>query len=1050
MRRVLNFTLTAFLLLLAPDWAAVSSAIAADSEPKIEILQIQGSEVDLRWLETTASEIVNVCCDQPAGTVHPADRSSCRSPATQAAGSCFADFNAQCLKNAAGAYGEYLERAGPELRGLIVTECKPGAPRQEWYQLAQCAARVSNDLAKRKPGLRPDPGIAAQAANRWSTLELLASFSRAQCLGLLEARAYAAPVDEARRMGCLTDFPKPSGVAYNPQAPALESVSGDAAIGTPAESRARRERSREQALYTFKSGISGGSAPIECPDFIPRWDCNTGTRFDWARYDRDGQFSTGSNFRSTLGGEQLVEQLNSVYDITRGDFELSLVRHLSLQASGKMLLRARQILGDQSGAMQDRIIQELSRAGACHREPGLEEQLRGVALPLAKATGGAGLQEQYERGLVHAAHCTDGIQKRLKELAYEMGRDVEYAAPLLKQSEIESLPPVVREVFDGITALPIARQFTREFEWPTGMQEAESRNCGYIRQQVDPSITLSGTQPPVSLPRSTYCRNIYSEYALLISELNDLQVSFPALHEQDVTQDPTAKNPRFGWEKIIQATPGGLNPDAASYNLDFNRARPGSLSAADGKQLQSCVGRFQKEDGSLLPPSEKALATARAQAAGSLEKELASMVATLRQACSDPETFAREMVGVPALMQSYFDCENPLSRPFCADRRDSTWMACRLYRDHAESDRVKGVLGQLLQVGMDGLFIAAPGISGFAPSLGRVATSAATGGIVGGGLGALLADSNARLTSEEEFLRAGYYLGYQPEQGTEKLARARRIAEMETVTGNSRFRAGMKGAVQGAFFGALGSRGTGTSTLGALDEGSSVPSAGKTAAGESSARAPRSRRTPSKTPPTTSAAPPRDVTRAEVVAYVDAREMAARQRLASRTPSETADAFLAENGWTRETRVYRWVDPEYINLDAKTIEGNPNSVAQVEDIYSSNFRRNFLAEHVLDMPADSPALGEALEFLEKKRDEALFRPPRAESSRIGAGLNCSVQRADSYGGAGKVLISMRMGDFLEAGGLVYPDVGALASGVQPLYLTVPQGKSIPFRVEQMP
>ena len=148
--------------------------------------------------------------------------------------------------------------------------------------------------------------------------------------------------------------------------------------------------------------------------------------------------------------------------------------------------------------------------------------------------------------------------------------------------------------------------------------------------------------------------------------------------------------------------------------------------------------------------------------------------------------------------------------------------------------------------------------------------------------------------------------------------------------------------------------------------------------------------------------------------------------------------------------MYRWVDPEYIDLQGKRIEGNPNSVAQVEDIYSPDFRRSYLAEHALDMPADSPELPEALEFLKKARDEALFRVPRAESSRIGPGLNCSVQRADSYAGAGKVLISMRLGDFLDAGGLVYPDVGAIATGVQPIYLTVPRGKSIPFRVEQMP
>jgi hypothetical protein len=760
--------------------------------------------------------------------------------------------------------------------------------------------------------------------------------------------------------------------------------------------------------------------------------------------------STATNQRPYLLDQALTDHLNSIYDITRGPFELSLVRHLSLEASEKILVRARQILGDQAGLIQEKIVLELSRAGSCHSEPRLEERIRGIALPRAKAAGDDGMQELYERGLVHAAHCTDGIQRRLKELAHEMGRDVEYAAPLLKQSEIDSLPPVVREVFDGITSLPIARQFTREFEWPSGMSEAESRNCGYIRQQLDPTITLAGEVSPVMLPRATYCRNVFTEYALLMSELSDLQVSFPALHEQDATQNPSVENPRFGWEKIIKDTPGGLNPDAASYNLDLNRAGPGALVSVDGGRVQSCMERFKNEDGSLVRPADRALESARIQARASLDKELGAVVATLKQACEDPETFAREMVGVPALMQSYFDCEDPLSKPFCAERRDSTWMACRLFRDHEESDRVKGVLGQLLQVGMDGIFFAAPGISGIAPSLGRVGASSATAGVVGGGLGAILSESNSRLTGEEEFRRAGYYLGYQSEPGAGKLARDRRIAELATVAGNSRVRAGLNGAVQGAFFGALGSRGLGSSTAGALDEGLSAPLSGRIRAGESVAQTSRSTRASSTALPPKPASPPRAVTRAEVVTYVDGREVAARQRVTSRSPAEIADSFLADNGWSRETQVYRWVDPEYIDLQGKRIEGNPNSVAQVKDIYSPDFRRSYLAEHVLDMPADSPELPEALEFLKKARDEALFRVPRAESSRIGPGLNCSVQRADSYAGARKVLIRMRLGDFLDAGGLVYPDVGAIATGVQPIYLTVPRGKSIPFRVEQMP
>ena len=113
---------------------------------------------------------------------------------------------------------------------------------------------------------------------------------------------------------------------------------------------------------------------------------------------------------------------------------------------------------------------------------------------------------------------------------------------------------------------------------------------------------------------------------------------------------------------------------------------------------------------------------------------------------------------------------------------------------------------------------------------------------------------------------------------------------------------------------------------------------------------------------------------------------------------------------------------------------NPRSIALVGDEY--NRVRNPLVEQFEEAGLDVP--------------ESLPRTvaPSRNASELGPSLNVSVNRSDAYGGGGRVLVSVRVGDVLDTGGRIYPDVGAAAQGIRPLVVTVP--RAVPYRVESPP
>ncbi|MCA9580927.1 MAG: hypothetical protein KC416_03975 [Myxococcales bacterium] len=140
---------------------------------------------------------------------------------------------------------------------------------------------------------------------------------------------------------------------------------------------------------------------------------------------------------------------------------------------------------------------------------------------------------------------------------------------------------------------------------------------------------------------------------------------------------------------------------------------------------------------------------------------------------------------------------------------------------------------------------------------------------------------------------------------------------------------------------------------------------------------------------------------------------------------EVTMAQLERYGLTPDTPLYRWTHEEYVTDGV--IRGNPNSVAQVADVYGP--------------PPSAPEILAA-----RMRGEAAPNGPSHRFFRDlneDPGLNVSAVRSGEYGSSDRVLVEIRTGDVVSAGGRIYPDVSANVP-IDPMMITVPD--SLPVRV----
>ena len=122
---------------------------------------------------------------------------------------------------------------------------------------------------------------------------------------------------------------------------------------------------------------------------------------------------------------------------------------------------------------------------------------------------------------------------------------------------------------------------------------------------------------------------------------------------------------------------------------------------------------------------------------------------------------------------------------------------------------------------------------------------------------------------------------------------------------------------------------------------------------------------------------------------------------------------MDQYGMTPDTIVYRVTNPRHIQDGA--ITGNPNSVARVSDPYTL---------------VENPQYAQAPQYLPR------FVPRELFASELGRpSLNVALRDPVLYAEPGTVRVGIRLGDLLDRGGQIYPDVGAVGQGARPLIIT---------------
>lgn len=144
---------------------------------------------------------------------------------------------------------------------------------------------------------------------------------------------------------------------------------------------------------------------------------------------------------------------------------------------------------------------------------------------------------------------------------------------------------------------------------------------------------------------------------------------------------------------------------------------------------------------------------------------------------------------------------------------------------------------------------------------------------------------------------------------------------------------------------------------------------------------------------------------------------ASRQIRSFLAPYPKALDALARLRWTDETRLYRAQDAHYLieSHDGVYVEGNPHSVASIEDLYASD-------------------LSAAIHWADQLTQPTLNVTPDLSMARS----------------LGRVTVEVRLLDLLEAGGLPYPNVSGSQlnrpTSQKAWIFTIPKGKRIRVRI----
>lgn len=522
-------------------------------------------------------------------------------------------------------------------------------------------------------------------------------------------------------------------------------------------------------------------APTPCDGIIPRAYCGSGTAVD--------PFAVASESNLPMN-EGL---LDDIYQMQRAAHLEDWGEFLASRALERSLELA--YLGFPPGAARTERLKKISdAAGACQRPGKQYPQTLQASLDRSVSTS----QEAWLEGLGGAARCMSVNVDRWQALRSELGFDIRMTSTVISPAEMEKLPIGVRHLAKGVTGLPFLRQFLLEMPLPTGFNEAATRNCGFLQEQVAGEVEVSGVVG-AHIPRRAYCRAAYSEFLLLTHEMNDLYSRYPILAERDPAAAPLYQ--------AITAAQGG----------------PGTARVASPGDRKSCAEAMRSSGGNPLGPDIESQVAGLASPA--VDAQVDVLLNQVKASCDPEELEALVALAIkrPGLNEQFFSCSRPrmtslathvmpdaekgagawfevaLAPAECARRKDSSWLACRYLDEVRRKEGLREGASLGLQMAMDMLTFVTP-IGGLTEGISLRAV--ATGATVGGGIGYVVAPSAADAALPYQFDAAEFISGAGSFQDYESA-----VSSLDALAARDpKWEAAITGALMGGGFAALGGK----------------------------------------------------------------------------------------------------------------------------------------------------------------------------------------------------------------------------------------------------
>ncbi|USE36216.1 AvrPphF family type III effector [Endozoicomonas sp. SCSIO W0465] len=161
---------------------------------------------------------------------------------------------------------------------------------------------------------------------------------------------------------------------------------------------------------------------------------------------------------------------------------------------------------------------------------------------------------------------------------------------------------------------------------------------------------------------------------------------------------------------------------------------------------------------------------------------------------------------------------------------------------------------------------------------------------------------------------------------------------------------------------------------------------------------------------------------------------------------EALKRIMEDNSIDTESKVYRACDPKYLDFKTMTVKGNPRSEAKVTDHYNEHY--NPKHDELKKKLENGSITEEMFDFFKTIPSCKQFTNKIIYADELPPSLNVSVIKSKAYLKEGYTLISVKISDVLKNGGLIYEDVSCVLD-INPLIVTIPNGKSIPFCEEKI-